>query len=153
MAKARFIREGGIPMRYRILLIVVGTILAAWLASCAKTASSDTLVEYSRMGGIAGLEDHLVVRASGQATLTRRDQRYEFALERETLSQLQALLDNAQFTRLSGEYLSSRPGADLFTYAITYRGHTVRSMDTAVPEVLQPALDLLNQTVASHGKP
>jgi len=38
-------------------------------------------------------------------------------------------------------------------YAITYRGHTVRRMDTAVPEVLQPALDLLNQTVASHGKP
>jgi hypothetical protein len=36
---------------------------------------------------------------------------------------------------------------------ITYRGHTVRTMDTAVPEALRPALDLLNQIVASHGKP
>ncbi len=140
-------------MRYRILLIVVATVLATWLASCAKTASSDTLVEYTRTGGIAGLDDRLIVRANGQATLTRRDQRYEFALERETLTQLQSLLDSAQFTRLSGEYLPSRPGADLFTYAITYRGHMVRTMDTAVPEALQPALDLLNQTVASHGKP
>jgi hypothetical protein len=36
---------------------------------------------------------------------------------------------------------------------ITYRGHTVRTMDTAVPEALRPALDLLNQIVASPGKP
>lgn len=139
--------------KHRILLVFLITVLAAWLPSCAKTASSATLVEYRRTGGIAGLDDHLIVRANGQATLTRRDQRYEFALERETLSQLQSLLDNAQFTRLSGEYLPSQPGADLFTYTITYRGNTVRSMDTAVPEVLQPALDLLNQTVAGHGKP
>ena len=140
-------------IQHWIVLMLLPTALAAWLAGCAKAGSSETLIEYSRTGGIAGFDDRLVIRANGRATLTRRDQPSEFVLDRETLARLQALLDDAQFTRLDAEYLPSGQGADLFTYVLTYRGHTVRTMDTAVPEALQPALDLLNQIVASHGTP
>jgi len=134
-------------------VIVVMVTAALLLAGCAKAGPSETLVEYNRTGGIAGFNDRLVIQANGQATLTRRDQSSEFVLDRDTLTRLQALLDDAQFTQLDAEYRPSGSGADLFTYVITYRGHTVRSMDTAVPEALQPALELLKQIVADHEKP
>lgn len=146
-------KEKGDHMKGRVMAIGVMVTVALLLAGCARPGPTETLVEYSRSGGIAGFDDHLVIRADGQATLTRRGQSSEFALDRDTLVRLQALLDDAQFTRLDGEYLPSSSGADLFTYVIAYRDHTVRTMDTAVPEALQPALELLNQIVADHGKP
>jgi len=134
-------------------VVIVTAILAGWLIGCAGTASSGVLVDYRRSGGFAGLDDHLIIDSSGQATLTRQTQRYEFALDSDTVDRLVALLDSVGFSKLCGEHLPSHQGSDLFEYVVTYEGQTVRTMDIAVPESLQPVLELLNQIVESGGKP
>ena len=139
-------------MRYQIFTIVMA-ILAGWLAGCTGATSSGMLIEYCRSGGFAGLDDRLVINVNGQATLTRKAEHYEFVLDGDTMNQLLTLLDNAEFSKLRGEYLPPRKGSDLFEYVVTYKGHTVRTMDTAVPQSLQPILESLNQIVESGGKP
>lgn len=54
------------------------------------------------------------------------------------------------FTRLDEEYLPAQPGADVYDYRLTYGGHTVRMVDTAVPEDLMPILDMLNQLMETN---
>lgn len=139
-------------MRHQILTIVI-VVLVGWLVGCTGTTSSGILVEYRRSGGFAGLDDRLVIEVNGQATLTRKTEHYEFVLDRDIMKQLQTLLDNVEFSKLRREYLPSRQGSDLFEYVVTYKGHTVRTMDTAVPEALWPVLELLNQIIESGGKP
>jgi hypothetical protein len=139
-------------MRHQILIIVI-VVLTGWLAGCTGTTSSSTLVEYRRSGGFAGLDDRLVIEVNDQATLTRKTEHYEFVLDRDTINELQTLLDNAEFSKLGKEYLPSHQGSDLFEYVVSYKGHTVRTMDTAVPEALWPVLELLNQIIESGGKP
>jgi len=139
-------------VKHQIHIIVIA-VLAGWLASCTGTSSSGMLVEYRRSGGFAGLDDRVVIQVNGQATLTRKAEHYEFVLDRDTMNQLQALFDDAEFSKLRREYLPPRQGSDLFEYVVTYNGHTVRTMDTAVPEALWPVLELLNQIIESGGKP
>jgi anaerobic glycerol-3-phosphate dehydrogenase len=138
-------------MQRHTLLILA--LLGTWLTGCASGQPTDVLVEYRREGGIAGLDDHLRIAANGSATLVRRNQRSEITLDGNTLNQLVALLDGAGFTKLPSEYAASRAVRDAFKYSLTYKGHTVRTMDTAVPDVLQPALNLLNRIVERGGKP
>ena len=41
---------------------------------------------------------------------------------------------------------------DEISYVIVYQGHTVKTSDTAIPEKLQPAIQLLNGIVDAKGK-
>lgn len=151
-AAFRFVKRGE---RLALLapLIIAILILGGCSAGYTKTAPSAALIEYRRGGGFVGLDDHLVISVDGQATLTRQTKSYEFEVDSDTMDQLQTLLDNAGFRKLRGEYLPPREGSDFFEYVVTYKGHTVRTMDTAVPESLQSILELLNQIVESGGKP
>jgi hypothetical protein len=65
------------------------------------------------------------------------------------VQQLVAALEKARFAGLKGEY--SARGADLFTYRISYGGHTVTAMDSAVPDALEPVLRMLNEIVDGSG--
>lgn len=124
------------------------------LAACAiPNGSSSALVSYQRSGGIAGADDKLLIAPDGTATLTRKGQQFTFALDVTTVQQIEEMLDKASFTQLPSQMLPGNTCCDLFAYEITYKNHTVRTMDTAVPESLQPALDLLNGIVESNGKP
>lgn len=140
-------------MRHSLVCALLLAALAGLWAGCTPGASPGPLLEYSRSGGIAGFDDHLVVESSGKAVLTRRTARSEFTVDPAMLSQLQATAEQADFAKLRGEHLPARPGADLFEYVLIYKGNRVRTMDTAVPESLQPLLQLLNQVVESGGKP
>ena len=60
-----------------------------------------------------------------------------------------AQLEQIDFTALDPEYLAQGAGADLIEYQVTYKGHTVRVVDTAVPESLLPILALLDEIVQS----
>ncbi|MBU4224327.1 MAG: hypothetical protein KKC71_00700 [Chloroflexi bacterium] len=140
-------------MKDWILLTIVVAMLTGWLVGCTKTSSSEMLIEYRRSGGFAGLDDHLVIKKNGEAALTRKSQRYEFTLDSDAINRLQTLFEEASFSQLRKEYLPSRQGSDLFDYVITYKGHTVRTMDGAVPPSLQPILETLNQIVESQGTP
>lgn len=135
------------------LRITIGMIiLTGWMAGCTKASSSETWVEYRRSGGFAGLDDRLVIKESGEATLTRKSQHSEFTLNGDTMKRLQALFEGANFSQLRREYLPSQLGPDLFEYTVTYKGYTVRTMDGAVPPQLQPILEALNQIVEGQGR-
>ncbi len=140
-------------MKDWILLAIVVAMLTGWLAGCSKASSSETLIEYRRSGGFAGWDDHLVVEKDGEAVLTRKSERFEFTLNSDTTNRLQTLFEEAEFSQLRKEYLPSRQGSDLFEYVVAYKGHTVRTMDGAVPASLQPILEALNQIVESQGNP
>ncbi len=134
-------------MRGCFWLNVVAVMLTGWLFGCTTAPSPDALIEYRRSGGFAGLDDHLVIEEEGEATLTRQLEHYEFTLDKDTMNQLQALFEEAEFSQLQQEYLPSRQGSDRFEYQVTYKGYTVRTMDGAVPSPLQPILEALNRIV------
>lgn len=130
-------------MRYLMaILFMIATV--ACICGCTGTDVSAVLVEYHRSGGIAGFDDHLVIHENGSASLTTRRGSEEFMVNRSTRDQIHHLFDQAQFSRLHDEYPAPQPGADYFTYVITYRGHTVTTEDTGVPEELEPIIRLLN---------
>jgi hypothetical protein len=128
-------------------------VIAVLLIGCGGGKKSDTFVEYRRTGGFIGLDDYMTIDQEGNAILKRRNTQTEFKLDGDTMNRLETLLNDAKFTKLKNEYLPSRQGGDLIEYTITYSGHTVRMMDTAVPETIQPVLESLNQIVESEGKP
>lgn len=117
------------------------------LPTSAGVTRLDVLIEYRRSGGFAGLDDHLTIMTDGKALLIRNDQQYESMLDPERLQQLQQVLEDARFSTLEPVYLPQRQGADLIFYEIRYAGQRVRTADTAVPDVLQPVLDLLDETI------
>ena len=124
--------------------------LLVWASlGCAPVNPQATaLVEYHRSGGIAGRTDLLVVRSDGTARLSRRGTAVDFTVSSDTLQQLRALLAAVDFAHLRAEYLPTRPGADLYEYVVIHEGRQVRTMDTAVPDALQPLLQLLSGLVA-----
>jgi hypothetical protein len=140
-------------MKVWISLVITAVVLAGWLSGCAKPSAPETLIEYRRSGGLLGLDDQLAIQADGKAVLTRKSGRSEFALDGDTMSRLRALFEQAGFARLRKEYLPPHPSADLFEYVVTYKGHTVRTMDGAIPLSLQPILDALNEIVERRGSP
>jgi hypothetical protein len=146
-------KKGVMLMRDWILLTIVMSMLTGWLVGCIKASSSETMVEYRRSGGFVGLDDHLVIKKNEEAILTRKSGRYEFTLDSDMINRLQTLFEEAEFSQLRKEYLPSRQGSDLFDYVVIYKGHTVRTMDGAVPPSLQPILEALNQIAESQGNP
>lgn len=140
-------------MKDWMLLTLVVVMVTGWLIGCGNASSAETLIEYRRSGGFAGLDDHLVINKSGEAILTRKSEGHEFSLDGDAVTHLQTLLEEAAFAQLGKEYLPSRQGSDLFEYVVTYEGQTVRTLDGAVPASLQPILDALNQIVENQGKP
>ena len=59
-------------------------------------------------------------------------------------------MEKAQFTTLNASYPAPSPGADYFRYEITYRGHTVTTEDSGVPDTLVPVIAELNEIVSAH---
>lgn len=107
-------------------------------------AGNTTLVDYRRTGGIRGLNDHLVIDTEGSARLQRKTVRREFVIHRDTLAELHGRLRAIDFSKLRRSYTPSRPGADLMEYEIRNGPHVVHAVDTAVPDVLLPLIQLLN---------
>lgn len=142
MAQTRIRHDGkatGIASALAVLLFV-------WCAPVNPQAS--VLVEFHRSGGIVGRQDNLVVRGDGTAHLSRRGAELDFTVAPDTLRQLRATLKQIDFASLRAEYLPTRPGADLFEYTVVYQGRRVRCMDTAVPDPLQPLIQLLSGLIA-----
>lgn len=131
---------------------VIAITLGSGLVGCMRIASNQApvLIEYHRSGGFAGFDDHLIIREDGETILTRKGQRFGFTLDPATLNRLADLFTTTGFMQLRREYLPQRPGRDLFTYVVTYRGHTVRTMDGAIPPSLEPVLEQLDQIVESR---
>ena len=138
--------------RNRVFTALLGVVLAGVVTSCIGAISNGSIV-YHRTGGFTGLDDRLTIDANLKATVVRKTGRQEFVLEQGIGNRLEQQLNQAQFTQLKKEYMPPTTCCDLFEYTITYMGHTVRTMDTAVPESLQPVLDTLNEIIETSRTP
>jgi len=136
--------------------ILVGlSVLLINLSSCVDGSSvplGEKMLEYSRVGGIVGLDDHLMIDVNGNAVLTRKTETYDFTLSANELVQLSKLFYEARFLELKPQYLPKQQGFDLIEYEIIYNGHSVNAMDTAIPESLQTIINELNHMIDDHGR-
>ncbi|MFQ5342327.1 MAG: protealysin inhibitor emfourin [Anaerolineae bacterium] len=142
----------------------VALILAAWLlATCGAplatqsqgAATGDVLVEYRRTGGIAGYDDHLIVRTTGEATLEKKGGvRDIFTVDEDVVARLQQTVEDARIFDLKSEYRPAQVIPDAFTYRIAFqaegRRHTVETTDGAIPDQLVRVIDELNQIIAKR---
>jgi hypothetical protein len=105
------------------------------------------LVDYYRTGGIAGIQDRLVIFDNGVVVVSGRTENHEFDLNQTDIDRIVLLFEQARFSTLEGNY-SGRPGsADLIRYTITYQNNTISAEDTAIPPSLQPVVDNLNRII------
>lgn len=133
------------------------------LATCGTSAipASDTgadpdiIVDYRRTGGIAGLNDRLVIQADGNAVLQQKGQPdTDFTVDQQTMDDLEQTLQAAAFDELAGVHEPARAIPDAFHYEVVYAANggrqTVEATDGAVPNDLAPVLDLLNAIISQH---
>ena len=109
------------------------------------------LIEYQRSGGFVGYQDILTITSDGKAILIQNNAQHQFTIDQNTTNQLIAKFDQAGFSTLIKEYLPADTCCDLIEFIITYKDHTIRTMDTAIPETLQPVLDALNEIIETKG--
>lgn len=117
----------------------------------ASTAPPGVVLSYHRTGGIAGVDDRLVVFDNGRAVLSTRTASHEFPVGSVELARIVRLFESADFMTLQGNYTSRHTGADLMRYSVTYFNKTVITEDSVVPDSLQPVITELN-TIISTGR-
>lgn len=142
------------------LVLFVFAVLAAsiFLAGCATDipgpvnshTAPKVLVQYGRTGGIAAFDDRLVIFDNGQAVYSRGNKTGEFTISADQLSELQRLLENADFPSLAPSYPAPSPGADYFLYSITYREKTVSTETGGVPDALLAVFGRLDALLADY---
>jgi hypothetical protein len=110
------------------------------------------LVSYTKTGGIAGINEHLLVAEDGSATLEvgfRNPARESFELEPDELERLRELLAAADFAGVG-----SRRGltcADCFQYEIEYASETAAFAEIGdIPESVGEAVAELGRIVEAH---
>ena len=124
-------------------------LLTFLLVGCSAATPGPDLVLYLRIGGIAGLDDLLTIRADGTASLVRGSSHVDFTVELALLDVLYRELRASDFSTLQSQPKSDTQGADLLEYTVVYRGHKVRVADPAVPARLAPVLGALDRIIAS----
>jgi hypothetical protein len=131
-----------------VVLVVAALVLTGCLGvktpPVSRPAAPALFVDYQRTGGIAGVNDRLVIFDNGVTLVSSRTTSREILLNQSNLEQISAVFDTAQFPMLEGNYTSRRGGADLMQYSITYHGRTVNTEDTAVPLSLEPVITDMN---------
>ncbi len=116
-------------------------------AAQQAAAPSETVIEYKRVGGIAGFDDRLIVNSDGTTSLRRRGKEKTATIDPASVQQLQQALTDANFAALDPEYLPSKQGNDYMEHTISSAGHTVYAVDTAIPEPLRPVLSILTDII------
>jgi hypothetical protein len=104
------------------------------------------LVTYHRTGGFLGLDDQLSVARNGLAIRTGRDGvPEEFFLSAADLTELERVLEAADFPSLKPLYRPPFPLSDGFTYTLTYRNKTVVALEGGVPAALERPISVLDR--------
>ena len=137
-----------------VLGILVTTVL---LAGClgekapamTGTAAPGVVLNYHRTGGIAGVDDRLVIFDNGYAVLSTKTSSHDFQVSKPELARILRLFESADFNSLVGNYTSRRTGADLMQYRITYFDKTLITEDSVVPDPLQPVITELNTIIST----
>lgn len=131
--------------RLFLCLVIVGLALSACRAAATPAVAADELaspVTFTRSGGFAGLTDQVEFDIDGAYTVTHNDGSSESGqLTTEQVEELASLL--AQSGLFDADHSFETPGADQFAYTISYNGHTVTTVDGAIPEELAGVIDFL----------
>jgi len=135
---------------------VLFVVALVWMAGCMDQPVKNTtpepgpaiLVDYYRTGGIGGFDDHLVIFENGAAVYSGQRGRGAFIVNQNTLDNIRDSFYTMGFLRMNASYPAPSPGADYFTYTITYHNYSVKTEDTGVPPVLQPVIDDLNDIIS-----
>ncbi len=123
----------GAAMRSLLLTLAAAAVLSS---ATAATAAPRLVVE--RSGGVAGVQDRLVLGVRGVATVTHRTGA-PVRLAPQRTRALRRALRASGFETLAPVYKPIGTVADGFVYALRHRGRTVRVEDAAegVPARLQ----------------
>jgi len=136
--------------RQVIRLTLLVSVLSILLTACAASPSSP--IEFTRSGGIAGMNDVLAIDAKGHATLVRRTGKFEFDLTTDEANRLHTALRTAGFASIPENSASKPPVPDEIAYVIVYQNHTVKTADTTIPEKLRPVIVLFNELIDRKGR-
>lgn len=132
------------------MLLIAALVMTGCLGMKAplvsRPAAPALFVDYQRAGGIAGVNDRLVIFDNGVTLVSNRTTGRETLLNQSDLEEISAVFDAAQFPMLEGNY--SRRGADLMQYSIRYQGRTVNTEDTAIPPPLEPVIEEMNRILS-----
>ncbi|MGI5244025.1 hypothetical protein [Dactylosporangium sp. CA-139066] len=107
-----------------------------------NSTAMDTLVTFTRTGGLAGNNDKLVVHPDGSYTITTRQGSKDGKLTADELAALKAALASVDFNKLP----TANDGgavADGYTYTVTYSGRQIEAKDGGIPPALQPVISAL----------
>ena len=136
------------------MLVVAAIVLAGCLGMKTPPvpdhAAPILFVDYQRTGGVAGVDDRLVIFDNGVTLVKSRTATREILLNQSDLEQISAVFDAGQFAMLEGNYTSRRGGADLLQYSIRYQGKTVITEDTAIPPSLEPVIREMDHIISSN---
>lgn len=147
----------GISMRTWTGICMVLVVTALMLAGCigGKTpavtapATPTLFVDYQRSGGIAGVNDRLVIFDNGVGLVSSRTTSREILFNQSELEHISAVFETGQFQALEGNFTSLRGGADLLQYSIRYQGKSVNTEDTAIPASLEPVIHEMDRILAN----
>lgn len=135
-----------------VICLVMAVLLSGCLGERASPPTSDQppviFVDYQRTGGIAGVNDRVVIFDNGVTLVSTQKMTTEIALNQTERDAITSLFTTNGFFDLEGNYTSGRGGADLMQYRITYYGKTVQTEDTAIPLKVQPVIDEMNRIVS-----
>jgi hypothetical protein len=106
-------------------------------ASEPQAAGILPLVDFERTGGIAGVDERLVVQPAGNFSKDTAGKHCEGTLTPQQVESLRAGLNRADIASLPS---AEAPGADFITYKVTHAGATVRTYEGGVPAKLQPVV-------------
>ncbi|MBP1928450.1 hypothetical protein J2741_000997 [Methanolinea mesophila] len=151
----RSVKRCGRGVFFGLLVVLCASVV---FAGCVNEPGEPTtpenppsiLVDYVRTGGIAGVSDHLVVFENGQAIYSTWTGSGEFELSSGDVDRLRDVFAIAGFESLNGTYPAPTPGADYFTYRITYENQTVITQTTGVPDQLMPVISYLDQIITAQ---
>jgi hypothetical protein len=140
-------------IRKALAFFSVCIIMAILLSGCLgvkppvppSSAPPSVFVDFQRTGGIAGVNDRVVIFDNGITVISGRMVNTELTLNQTELERISTLFSESKFSTLEGNYTSWRGGADLMQYRISYHGKVVQTEDTATPSVLQPIIEEMNR--------
>jgi hypothetical protein len=127
--------------------VAISGCLGDRMPSISSPAPPAVFVDYQRTGGIAGLDDRLVIFDNGVAVLSRKTVSTEIALNKSELERITGIFNEAQFSMLQGNYTARYGASDYFRYTISYHGKTVNAEDSAIPPSLQKVIDEMNRII------
>jgi len=150
------------PLRPRHVACVSALLVACFPASAAASPAAEgepltsparTLVSMEWTGGIAGVDDYIVVGTDGFGRIDRETGSTYFRLPARKVRKLRRALHAAGFARLASYYQANPSVADGFQYAVLYKGHYVRADDGARPPARFAHLLLLLRKLAGVTAP